>query len=153
MTNWGKFESVDAKALNEEVKTLKDGDYPEIPNGKYEVSIEKMELRPTKKTGAPMLSVNFKILSGEFKGNHIFMNQVVIMGDENDKYRLHTANSFLRSLGTNFDVQFEGVSAYEELVSQVYGDIHMNGYEFLLEVGENKNGYKTYKIEEVFEAE
>lgn len=153
MTNWGKFESVDAKALNEETKNLKDGDFPEIPNGKYEVSIEKMELRPTKKTGAPMLSVNFKILNGDYKGQHVFMNQVVIMGDENDKYRLHTANTFLRSLGTEIDIQFEGVSAYEALIEQVYGAVHMNAFEFLLEIGENKSGYKTYKILEVFETE
>ena len=151
MTNWGKYSTVDAKALNKEVEDLGDGDCGEIPNGKYEVAIEKMTLKPTKKDGAPMLAVQFKILEGDFKNQKIFMNQMVIKGDENDKYRIHTANKFLRSLGTDLDIRFDGVNEYEALIEQVYGAVHMNGYEYLLELGENKNGYTTYKILEIFE--
>lgn len=149
MTNWGKFATYDAKALNEEVKNLNDGDFPEIPNGKYEVCIKKMELKPTKEKGYPMLAVQFEILEGQFKKQRIFMNQVILMGDQNDKYRVHTANTFLRSLETGIDVSFEGVAEYEELVSKIFEVA--SELEFVLELGENKGGYKTYKILEVFE--
>ena len=151
MTNWGKFASVDAKSLNKEVETLGDGDFPEIPCGKYEVSIAKMELKPTKKTGAPMLAVQFDILEGKFKKHKIFMNQVVINGDENDKYRVHTANTFLRSLGSDITVSFEGVAEYEELINEIFADI--DGLEYLLDYDENKSGFKTFKIVEIFENE
>lgn len=148
MTNWGKFASVDAKGLNKEIETLGDGDFPEIPCGKYEVAIDKMELKPTKKDGAPMLAVQFTILEGQYKKSKIFMNNVVIKGDENDKYRVHTANQFLRSLGSDIPVAFEGVAEYEALIADIFADI--DGLEYLLEYGENKSGFKTFKILEVF---
>ena len=151
MTNWGKFATVNAAELNKEVNELGDGDFPEIPCGKYEVAIEKMELKPTKKTGAPMLAVQFVILTGEFKKMKLFMNQVVINGDQNDKYRVHTANTFLRSLGSDIPVSFEGVPEYETLIEKIADDI--DGLEYLLEYGENKGGYKTFKIIEIFEEE
>lgn len=152
MTNWGKFESIDAKELNKEVAELKEsnGDYPEIPHGTYEVKIAKMELRPTKKTGAPMLSVQFKILEGEFKNMNLWMNQVIVMGDHNDKFRLHNANEFLRSLDTGIDIVFEGVRAYENLVAEVFEAVKDQGLEYAIEYGQNKNGYDIYRVKEVF---
>ena len=152
MTNWGKYESIDAKELNKEVNELKEssGDYPEIPHGTDEVKIAKMELRPTKKTGAPMLSVQFKILEGEFKNMNLWMNQVIVMGDANDKYRLHNANEFLRSLDTSVDIVFEGVRAYENLIADVFEAVKDQGLEYAIEYGQNKNGYDFYRVKEVF---
>lgn len=151
MTNWGKFANVNAAQLNEGIKALGDGEYPEIPNGRYEVAIDSMVLKPTKKTGAPMLAVRFTILEGEFKNSKLFMNQVVLMGDEHDSIRVSTANRFLKSLGTDIPVSFEGVGEYEALIEQIAETIESQGLEYLLEMGENKGGYKTYTIREVYE--
>lgn len=151
MTNWGKYATVNAADLNKEIEELKDGDFPEIPLGKYEVSIDKMELKPTKKDGAPMLAVQFTILEGQYKKSKIFMNSVVIKGDKNDKYRVHTANTFLRSLGSGIKVSFEGVAEYEALIDEIFNDI--DGLEYLLDYDENKSGYKTFKILEIFDKE
>lgn len=148
MTDWSKFKGIDAKALNAESESLGSGDFPEIPNGKYEVILDEMELKPTKKKGDPMLAVQFTILEGEYKNQKIFYNQVILMGDENDKYRVHTANEFLRSLESSKEISFEGVEEYEALINDVYDEV-ADG-EFLLEITENKNGYKQYKIKEVF---
>lgn len=152
MTNWGKFETVDAKALNDEAKNLGDGDYPEIPNGKYEVHLDSMILKPTKKDGAPMVAAKFTILEGDFKNQKIFVNMVVIKGDENDKYRLSAANRFLKSLGTDVEISFEGVSAYEALIERVFNETESLGLEYVLEIEDAKTqGFKKYTIREVFE--
>ena len=62
MNDFSKFdELVDLDALREEVQRAADGngDFEEVPTGMYEVSLEKMELKESKK-GQPMVSVWFK---------------------------------------------------------------------------------------------
>lgn len=151
MANWGKYENIDAKKLNDEVQELGDGDFEDLPKGKYEVEITNMELKPTKEKGYPMLAVSFKVLEGEYKNRLIFMNQVVIMGDKNDAIRLKVANSFLQSLDSGVAINFESVRGYEELIGAIFDAVKQKGYEYLLELGERK-GFTTYKIVEVFEA-
>lgn len=151
MADWGKYENIDAKKLNDEVQELGDGDFEDLPKGKYEVEITNMELKPTKEKGYPMLAVSFKVLEGEYKNRLIFMNQVVIMGDKNDAIRLKVANSFLQSLDSGVAINFESVRGYEELIGAIYDSIKQKGLEYLLELGERK-GFTTYKIVEVFEA-
>lgn len=148
MTNWNAFANINAKALNDQAKTLAKGDFEELPLGRYEVSVESMELKPTKKTGAPMIAVKFKVVEGEFKGRFIFMHQVVLMGNEHDAMRLRIANQFLESLETGLDITFEGVDEYETLVADVFDAI--GNREYLLEIGDKK-GYRNYKVVEVYE--
>ena len=151
MSNWSKFDNMDVAGINEDLKELNDGEYPEIPEGKYEVEIISMELKPTKEKGYPMLAVQFKILEGEYKKMRLFMNQVLIMGDKNDKYRVNSCNRFLKSLGTSVAVQFEGVSAYDAMVGRIFDEIQSEKLQYLLELGEKK-GYQTFDIKEVYEA-
>lgn len=154
MTDWGKFENVDVENLNKDVSELGDGEYPEIPCGKYEVAVDSMELKPTKEKGYPMLAVCFTILEGQFKKQKIFMNQVVLMGDTNDKYRVRTANAFLSSLGSDLKVSFDGIHQYEKLVDDIFTAI--DGLEYLLEMKDSKptkdgRVFKNYKIVEIYE--
>ena len=91
---WDK--AVDIDGLNKDIKEAEQnsggGNFKEVPHGQYEVSIEKMELKATKK-GDPMVSVWMKICDGDFKGSLIFMNQVITQG-----FQIHIVNEFLRSL-------------------------------------------------------
>lgn len=150
MTNWAEFDDLDVKSLNEEVKDL-GGDYPDIPKGEYEVDIVKMEMKPTKK-GFPMLSAQFKILKGEYKNQSLFMNQVLIMRDQNDKYRISGAEKFLKSLGTGVVISFEGVSAFGKVIDQVFKQLKFQKLEYLIEV-DIKNDFYSYKIKDVYEPE
>lgn len=147
MTNWAEFDDLDVKSLNEEVKEL-GGDYPEIPKGDYEVEIVAMEMKPSKK-GFPMLVVQFKIIKGEYKNQSMFMNQVLIMRDQNDKYRISGAVKFLKSLNTKNAVSFEGVAAFDKLIDSVFKEIK-DKKEFLIEV-DKKNDFYTYKIKDVYD--
>lgn len=144
--DWEDYDkNVDVENLEKdvEVAATKDfGDYEEVPFGKYEVKIKKLELVKSKK-GDPMLSVWFEIISGNHKGRLIFMSQVVTQG-----FQIHTANEFLRSLQTDENVEFKGYAAYNILMLNIYEKVINNEYE--LDYGENKKGYKTFEIVQMY---
>lgn len=148
MTNWSKFDKeFDTKGLQEEIKEAAENDrggYEDVPNGYYEVSVEKLELKESRK-GDPMLSVWFNILDGKFTNSKIFMNQVLTKG-----FQIHNANELLRSLGTDLDIEFKSYSQYAELIDDVFEQIDADGLEYLLDYGTNKKGYNTFKIKEVY---
>lgn len=145
--NWEEFDKkVDIENLKKDVQeasTREFGEFEEVPFGKYEVKITKLELMKSKK-GDPMLSVWFEIINGDNKGRLIFMNQLVLQG-----FQIHTANDFLKSLQTDETVEFKGYSAYNILILNVYEKIVNN--EFVLDYGKNKKGFKTFKILEKFD--
>lgn len=151
MSNWSKFDNMDVAGINEDLKELNDGEYPEIPDGKYEVEIVSMELKPTKNDGFPMLAVQFKIVEGEYKKMRLFMNQVLLRGNQNDKYSVNSCNRFLKSLGTSVAVQFEGVSAYEAMIGRIFDEIQREDLQYLVEMTDKK-GFKNFEIKEVYEA-
>lgn len=143
---WDKFDkSIDTKALKQDAaKASEQGDFPEVPKGTYEVKVEKLELVESK-TGKPMLSCWFKILDGEYKGQRLFMNQVMHVG-----FGIHKANDFLRALDSGLDIEFDTFKQFNDLVLEVHEKID-GVSEYAVEYGEEK-GYNTFKITEVFEA-
>lgn len=141
-------QEVDQEKLKKEIEEAANGstDFEDVPVGEYEVEVEKMELVATKTTGKPMLTVWFNIMDGKYKGQKIFMNQVITQG-----FQIHVANEFLRSLDTGVDVDFDGnYEHYNDLILDVMEAIDKQ-LEYMLDYGENKKGYKTFKISEVFE--
>lgn len=124
-------------------------DFKDVPHGDYEVSIDKLELTETKKTGKPMVSCWMKIVSdGELKGQHIFMNQVITQG-----FQIHIMNSFLRSLlpdDSGIDVEFTGYADYNDLLLDITEYID-GKFEYGLEYGENNKGFDTFQITDIFE--
>lgn len=124
------------------------GEYKEVPVGTYEVKIEKMELKASSKND-PMVSIWFKILTGEFQNSYLFMNQVITQG-----FQISQMNRFLKSLEAvdDEDVEFKNYSQYNDLLMDIYEavDGHL---EYLLEYTQNKKGYPVYTIKECYEAE
>ena len=145
--NWEDFDKdVDIENLEKDVEKASKGDFTgeDVPYGKYEVKITKLELTQSKK-GDPMLSVWFQIINGNQKDRFIFMNQLVLQG-----FQIHTANEFLRSLQTDENVEFKGYAKYNILILNIYEKIVNNEYE--LDYQENKKGYKTFKILQKFDS-
>jgi hypothetical protein len=143
---WDKFDkAIDTEGLKKDVAEAAQGgaSFKEVPHGKYEVSIEKLELVESKKHD-PMVSCWMKVVSGEFKGNRIFMNQVITKG-----FQIHIANEFLRSLDSGVDITFETYSQYGQLLMDVHEEID-GQLEFAVEYGEKK-GFNTFEVVEVFE--
>lgn len=156
--DWGKFDrDVDIESLQEDVKEVEEnggGDFKDVPEGKYEVAVEKMELVESKK-GDPMLTIWFNVLEGEYEGQKIFYNGV--MQPQNDKafgFQVHRNNEMLRALWDceYDDVKFTGFADYADLILDVHEDID-GQLEYLLEKSVDKKGYDRYEIEEVFEVE
>lgn len=114
-----------------------DGNFREVPHGEYEVSVEKLELKSSKK-GDPMVSVWFKVVAGEYKGCHIFMNQVITYG-----FQIHLMNEFLRSMDTGLEIEFVQYSQYGQLLMDVAEAID-GKLEFAIAYGEKK-GFNTFE--------
>lgn len=156
--NWDKFDKqVDLEALAadvEEVEKNGGGSFEEVPDGQYEVEVEKMEMR-TSKNGDPMLSIWFKIVDGDYANQRIFYNGV--MQPQNDNafgLQVHRNNEILRAIWDceKDDVKFTGFKDYADLVLDIHEDID-GQFEYLVEKGTDKKGYSTLEIVEVFEVE
>lgn len=145
--DFSKFnKAFDVNALKNDVKEAAEngGNYKEVPHGDYEVKIDKLELTESKK-GDPMVSVWFTILNGEFEKSKIFMNQVITQG-----FQIHIMNTFLRSLDSGIEIQFDDFEQYAQLLMDVHEAIDSQGLEYALAYGESK-GFSTFEIKEVFE--
>ena len=144
---WDEFDkNVDVEGLKKDAEEAAQngGDFKEVPVGTYEVEVDKLELKKSKK-GDPMLSCWMKVAAGEYKGSLIFYNQVLTTG-----FGLHNANEFLRSLDTDVKVDFTNFKQYHEMLLDVYEAVNGN-LSYQLEYGKNAKGYNTYKITDVFE--
>lgn len=144
---------VDVEGLKKDVaeaeKNGGNGDYPKIPKGKYEVKFENIEMKATKKDGRPMLSVQARILEGEFKKKCVFMNRV-LFGTKNDGNMIASAKGWLKKLGTNIDIEFENYSQFAELIMDVAEAVEDN-FEYLIEY--DPEGFNQITIKDVFEVE
>lgn len=104
----------------------------EVPTGKYEVNIEKMEIKETK-NGDPMFSCWMRILAGEFENKLLFYNQVITKG-----FQIALVNKFLRSLETGIDVDsFVGYREYNNLIMDIHEAIDDAGLEYMIEYSKN----------------
>ena len=141
-------DKIDKNKFAEELEDIKKNNrtYDEVPHGNYNVKIDKMEMKESSK-GDPMFSVQFRILDGERKNSCIFMNQVI-----NEPFQIHIVNQFMESLDTDVpEIKFDGdYEHYNDLIMDVFEGC--DDLEFYLNYGENRKGYNTFKIEDVFES-
>lgn len=159
--DWTKFDKkVDMAGIEDMVaKAAEQGDFPEIPEGKYEVKVADMELGQSKKKadgggGDPMLKIQFEILEGEFKGYKLFYNGVMQPGNEKAiGFQIHNNNEMLRSLwdADEADVKFTNFGAYNELILDISDEIIEDDWNYILEKGKTNKGFDTYKILEVLD--
>ena len=138
--------NVDLTGLQKDIKDAQDnkGEYEAIPHGEYEVKVDKMELKSSKK-GDPMVSIWFTILEGKYKKSKLFLNQVITKG-----FQIHIVNELLKSMKTDLNIEFVDYKQYAELLLDVAEECDANNLEFALKYEDNK-GYDKFTITEVFE--
>ena len=138
--------NVDLEGLKKDIESAKDNnkEFEAVPHGEYEVKLDKLELKATKK-GDPMVSAWFTILNGKYKNSKLFMNQVVTQG-----FQIHIVNEFLRSMGTDLNIEFVDYQQYADLLLDVAEFCDENNIEFAIKYEDNK-GYDKFTITEVFE--
>ena len=160
---WSKIMDTDdfRKDIEEAEANGGSGDYKEVPVGKYEVKIDKMELKESSK-GDPMFFCQFRILQGEFSNSCLFMNQVLTMG-----FQIGQVNDFLKSLDALTNDEFvdsgayignkgelhlyKNLKQYEDLILDVMEAVDAQGLEYLLEYKKSKKDFPIYTIKEVYE--
>ncbi|MGN0907944.1 MAG: DUF669 domain-containing protein [Bullifex sp.] len=145
--DFNKFDEI-YNVSADEVKQLDQNggrSYENVPHGKYEVKVDTLELGESKK-GEPMLIGRFRILTGNYKGQLIFMNKLV-----STSMQVHYANEFLRSLDSRVGIEWTGsYQAYADLIDRVFDAV--NGkLEYGLYYGSDNKGYPVFEIVEVFE--
>ena len=143
-------DNVDMKGLMADLANAEnggDGDFPEVPHGKYEVGIDKLILTMSKQ-GNPMLKVQMRIRGGQYNKCCLFYNQVVNTG-----YGLHNALTFLRSLDAYAgEIEFEGdFNVFRDTIADIKDNIDADKLTFSVEYGQTEKGFDTFKIVEVFE--
>ena len=139
-------ESADLAGLQQDIKDAQDNnkEFEKVPHGEYEVKIDKMELKASKK-GDPMVSIWFTILEGKYKKSKLFLNQVITQG-----FQIHIVNELLKSMGTDLAIEFVDYKQYAELLLDVAEACDTNKLEFAIKYEDNK-GYDKFTITEVFE--
>lgn len=144
--DFSKFDAAvnldELKAGVEKAAENSGGNFPEVPHGTYVIKMEKLELTESKK-GKPMVSAWMKIVEGEYKGQRLFMNQVI----EKD-FQIYLAKQFLKSLDSGIDVAFESYVQFANMIMDVAEAIESLEYE--VEYGEKK-GFNTFEITEVYD--
>ena len=138
--------NIDLAGLQQDIKDAQDNnkEFEAVPHGEYEVKLDKLELKATKK-GDPMVSAWFTILEGKYKKSKLFMNQVLTQ-----VFQIHIVNTFLNSMGTDLNIEFVDYKQYAELLLDVAEECDANNLEFALKYEDNK-GYDKFTITEVFE--
>ena len=138
--------NVDLAGLQKDVKDAQDNnkEFEKVPYGEYEVKVDKMELKSSKK-GDPMVSIWFTILEGKYKKSKLFLNQVITQG-----FQIHIVNELLRSMKTDLVIEFVDYKQYAELLLDVAEECDTNNLEFAIKYEDNK-GYDKFTITEVFE--
>ena len=148
---FAKFnEMFDVEGLKNDIANIGTStkEFVEVPVGDYEVKVVKLELGVTgensKTPGAPKASVWFEILAGEFKGQKIFMTQMLTT-----PYGFHNMNQLLVSLETGIPVSFENFVQYDDLFKQIFAEIDGRA-EYQLNYDKNAKGFSTYTIVQRF---
>ena len=150
MSNWQNFDlKIDNNLLNDIVNaSSNNGEFEELPLGRYEVKINSMQLTQSK-NGDPMTKTIFEVVQGQYKGRYMFKNSVIYKGDRNDAWRLKQELNFINSLQPNSQVNFYSFSDFEKQISNAFADINSRKLEYLVEIKE-KNNFRTYSVIEVY---
>ena len=135
----------DLAGLQKDIASLAEKQAPkkefvDVPVGVYEVCLMSLELKESKK-GMPMVSARMKIVSGEYEGQSVFMNQVLTQG-----FHFSIVNRILEALETDLEIKFVDFDQYEELLKSV---LEVATYEFAIDLSE-RNGFKVINVIKTF---
>lgn len=122
-----------------------EGEYKEVSHGKYEVGVQAITFKESKK-GDPMITIEFKILAGDFKNSRLWYNQVITQS-----FQRGIVSDFLTELGDGKEFKFRNWENLQDDLDAVKEIADELGYVLSFEA--NKKGFDVYKILEVFDAE
>jgi hypothetical protein len=95
---------------------VEERDFEEVPDGKYQVNVEKVELTRARSSGVPMLKWGLRILGPQHRGRMLWRNNVIGTPDnikwlKNDLYtcglQLTRLSELQANLGRLLDIKIE----------------------------------------------
>lgn len=124
------FSAFDAKVnveeLQKEVNEASDTQYEDVPDGQYEVSFDKMEIKETKAKDKLMFAVQCNILDGDQKGRKIFFNRV-ITGNTSQKWTdgmaIKSVITWLNKLETDTVPEFVNYADFADCVLDIFQEV------------------------------
>ncbi len=147
-------DKVDLAALQKEVAETKDTDFADVPDGKYIVSIEKMEIKETKARDKLMFSAEMKIKEGEQKNRKIFFNRTITGNKNTDRWNdgkaIKSVCTWVNELLTE-DEEPVGFINYRDFADQILDVFQCIQGNIEVEVTYAANKFNPITIEEVFE--
>jgi len=91
--SWNENDNVDLAQFDDEFESaaVEEKEFDEIPDGKYQVKVDRVELTRSESSGNPMLKWALKILGPTHKGRLLWRNSVIASKDnvkwlKNDLY-------------------------------------------------------------------
>jgi len=125
---------------------VKKSEFEEIPEGVYEVKVEKMEIRESKK-GDPMFSVWFRVIEGKYKNGLIFFNKLLTQS-----FLISQCNQMMQSFRTGTQIEFQDYVQYNQVIEEVFERMTTNRLEYAINYVKDKNGYTCIEVTDVFVA-
>ena len=145
---------VDLAALQKEVEEAKDTDFADVPDCKYIVSIEKMEIKLTKAQDKLMFAGQCKIKEGEQKNRMIFFNRIIsgnkVSETWNDGRAIKSVCTWVNELLSENEepVEFVNYADFADQILDVFQSIQGN---IEVEVNYAANKFNPITIKEVFD--
>lgn len=119
-------EQIDFNALQKELQEMDDSQFADVPDGRYEVGFDSLEVKPTKKGDKLMFSAQCSILEGDQKGRKIFFNRV-ISGNTSPKWTnaqaIKSVCTWLDKLETETVPEFINYSDFAECVLDIFQEV------------------------------
>lgn len=149
MSVFDKFaKNVDLEGLKKDVAEALENDggsFEDIPDGRYEMRVEKMEAALTKED-KPKLMACFKVIAGEQKGRLAFVHIGLV-----HPFTIKKAIELMKGMDTGVDISFEDYAQFEQLIADVAAAVEEQGLEFEVEKSTNEKDFVDYKILSVFD--
>ncbi len=119
-------------------KLNKELEFYKVPDGVYRVEIVDMQVKQSRK-GNWMIQTLFKVLKGQFESS-VFPAYMII-----NQRNVPANNEFLKSLGTNLQIECTSITQYQKLVDDVFITIR-GDKEYDLEIKTSPSGFSNYRI-------
>ena len=145
-------QNVDVEQLANDVANAPDTEFEEVPDGKYIVSIEAMEIKLTKAADKLMFAVQCKIKEGNQKGRMIFFNRVISGNKSSEKWNdgkaIKSVITWLEKLETETVPEFFNYQDFADCVLDIFQEVK-DAVE--VEVEYKSDNFNPISIKEVFD--
>ena len=120
-------QNVDVEQLAKDVANEPAAEFDEVPDGKYIVSFEAMEIKLTKAGDKLMFAVQCKIKEGEQKGRMIFFNRVISGNKSSEKWNdgkaIKSVITWLEKLETETVPEFFNYQDFADCVLDIFQEV------------------------------